>query len=161
MAGTIPRRLRWKAGATITAVAMAAAGAAIGLSGAAGAADIPCYNPTTGAFTSAPSCSTTGTATVTTGTLSMVAPLALTWGDITTLAGTSAQTLYDTTNTPAVKTDGEATTPAVQDEALYVLDTRGLAPTDALSGWQMTATATQFTGALSGIKIPDSTSGAC
>ena len=136
-AATIPRRLGWKAGATTMAVALAAAGAAIGLSGTAGASTC-----TLGAPLGA--CSTTGTATVSPGTLTMVAPPTLTWG--TTISDAS-QTVYDTLDA---------------DTTLDAIDLRGLASTDPGSGWNITATATPFIATThTGAVIPDDTTARC
>ena len=73
------------------------------------------------------SCDSGWTATLTTGTLTMVAPPTLTWGS--GVAGT-VQTLYDTQAT---------------EQALDAIDLRGLASGDTGSGWNITATATAFT----------------
>lgn len=119
----VPRRLRWKAGASILAVALATAGAAIALPGTASAAACTLATSTVAA-TDATSCTTTGTAALTPGTLTMAAPPALSWQGTNSGA---AQTLYDTL--PA-------------DEALDSLDLRA---SGTNTGWHITVAATQFT----------------
>jgi hypothetical protein len=110
-------------GASIAAPGMADAGVCTGLNSSAG------------------SCSTLGTATLTGGGLTMVSPTALTW--VGFLTGTS-QTLYDTIAT---------------DTFIDVLDLRGLLSTSSGSGWNITASATPFTGKLTGDVIPDDSDG--
>jgi hypothetical protein len=130
MAMTSRRRLHWTAGATILTVAMAAA---VALPGTADAQ--PCnLNAPQG------SCTTQGFAFLNSGTLTMVAPPMLNWfGQVT---GTT-QTLYDS---------------FFPDTSLEVLDLRGLSLGDPSSGWNITATATPFTGPDSAT-IPDTGSG--
>jgi hypothetical protein len=81
------------------------------------------------------SCTFLGTASLGTGTLSLVPPASLTWSGT---AVATAQTLYDAT--PG-------------DTSLEVLDLRTPA-----TGWNITASATPFTGA-TGNTIPDSGTG--
>ncbi len=115
-------------------VALAAGGAAVAMPGPARAA--VCSLAGAGSL---PSCTSAGTVTLTTGTLTMVAPPTLTWGAHITGA---TQTIYDTLDS---------------DTALDVLDLRGLAAADTGSGWNITATATAF-GSTHG-PIPDTTGG--
>jgi hypothetical protein len=82
-----------------------------------------------------------GTVTLTSGGLTMVSPTTVTWGGVLTGA---AQTIYDTLGT---------------DEAIDVLDLRGLLSGNASSGWNVTATAATFTGVATGTTIPDNSGG--
>ena len=138
MAAAIPRRLRGKAGASILAVAMATAGAAVALPGTASAQNC---TPVGGTGTSdiGTTCTTTGTATLTTGNLTMEAPSDLAW---TAAATGAAQTIYDTSQAAT------GTGSPVADTAFDVLDLRGLLAGDTGSGWHITAAATTFTGTL-------------
>lgn len=129
---TSRRRLRWTAHATILTVAMAAA--AVALSGTADAQ--PC-NWDLDAPQGSSSCTTQGTAFLNSGTLTMVAPFMLNWfGQVTG----ATQTLYDTDP---------------HDMGLAVLDLRGLPSMDPASGWNITATATPFTGMFQDDTVPD------
>lgn len=138
---TSRRRLRWMAGATILAMAMAMA-AALTLPGTAYAQQ-PCSFLGGAPAESSASCTTTGSVMLS-GTLTMDAPPTLTWYGWATGA---TQTLYDTN--PG-------------DTVLDVTDTRGLPPFpwefNSL-GWNITAIATQFTGTNTGATIPDDRSG--
>jgi hypothetical protein len=130
LAVAVRRRLGWKAGATVLAVAMAAAGAAIALPGTAGAATCTSGTPLA-------SCTTTGSADMTSGSLTIVPPATLTW---TAPITGKTQTIYDTTDA---------------DTTLDVSDLRGLASGATGSGWNITATATPFTGTTTAYVIPD------
>jgi hypothetical protein len=132
---TVLRRLGAKTGTTMLTGALAI-GAALALPGTANAGVGVCS-------LSGPSgsCSIVGSVTLTGGALTMVAPVTLTW--TAGITGT-AQTVYDTLAT---------------DDALDVLDLRGLLSSSSTSGWDVTATATAFTGTVTKATIPDSTTG--
>jgi hypothetical protein len=129
-ATTTRRRSSWKVGATVLAMGMAAVGTAVvALPGSASA------QTCTTAGATGNSCTSAASATLGGGTLSLTAPTSLTWSG-TALATT--QTLYDTATT---------------DTSLGVIDLRSPA-----TGWNITASATPFTGATGAI-IPDSGTG--
>jgi hypothetical protein len=112
-----------------------AAGASIAAPGMANA------TACTGLTASLGSCTTLGTATLTGGGLTMVSPTSLTWTGL--LTGTT-QTLYDT---------------GPLDTFIDVLDLRGLLGSSTSSGWNITASATPFTGTTTHAVIPDNTAG--
>lgn len=127
---TIRRRLCAMTGATVLAAGLAI-GATVVLPGGANATSC------TGTVSAAASCTSGGTVTLSSGGLTLITPGTLAWS--ATLDGAS-QTLYDTT----AGTTGTYTS----HEAFYALDYRGLL-SGAGSGWNVTATATTFTGTVS------------
>src|ERR1700753_4134387 len=124
---TIRRHLRGKAGAAVLATGLAV-GATVVLTGTAQAG---VCNGLTGA---AGSCTTLGTVTLSGAGLTMVSPTALTWTGAITGA---TQTVYASLAT---------------DQFLDVLDLRGAASS---AGWNITASATTFTGTVSGKTLTD------
>ncbi len=139
---TIRRRhLRAVSGATVLVVGLAA-GATIALPGVANSAAC------TDTVSAAASCTSGGTLTLTSGGLTVITPSTLSWS--TTLNG-AQQTLYDQ-NAGTVGT-------SLGDEAFEVQDLRGLLSGTG-SGWNVTATATTFTGTTSSSNtIPDNSTG--
>ncbi len=120
----LPRILKAK-----TIAAISAGGLAIGVAVALPASSASAGTCTNALGVTSTTCTSTGTITLAGGLLTMGGPTSLTWTGAVTGA---VQTLYDASSS--------------NDQTLYSSDLRGLISTSSGSGWNITASGTQFTG---------------